>query len=170
MNKRMVFIFFIFILLFISSATIIKKDYYPVNKSELSEAVNKKVIIFYRSTKFRESVVDQVIAKFNEKGINVTVDSVNEFKNYKVDEYDLIIIFTGIYALTPNYSVRNAMKKSDYKDKIIHVYCNYLYGFEVGFMYDKNTKVDTITSASSSKNIEQVVEKIIKISEEKIKN
>lgn len=170
MNKQILLIFSVVILFFIISAAIIKKDYFPTNKSETNEAVNKKVIVFYRSTKFRDSVVDQLINKLNENGITVTVDNVDEFKKYNSDEYGLIIIFTGIYALTPNYPIRNAMKKSGYKDKIIHVYCNYLYGKEVGIMYDKNTKVDTITSASTGNNTEQVVAEIIKMSEEKMKN
>lgn len=173
MNKTKLFVLSIFIILLITCTTIEKKEFSPVSKNEISEienTTNNKVIIFYRSTKFRDDVVEQLITKFNEEGITVVVDNIDKFKKYNSDEYSLIIIFTGIYALTPNYPIRNAMKKSEYKDKIIHVYCNYLYGKDVDFMYDKNTLVDTVTSASTSKNIDKVVEEIIKISKNKIKN
>ena len=173
MNKQIIFLFIFIIIFFISCVTIAKKEYNPLDKSEISDEeanVNQKIVIFYRGTKFRKSIVDQLITHFNKNGIIVLVDHVKEIKNYNTDNYDLIIIFTGMYAFTPNYVVRNYMKKSDNKDKIIHVFCSFLTKLGVNYKHSRFTEVDTITSASIKKNKEQLVEEIIKLSEEKLKN
>ena len=172
MNMRILFVFLFITFFLISCVTVVKKEYNPVNKSVVNDIeiiVDKKVIIFYRGTEFRNSIVEQLITYFNEKGIIVGVDNVKDIKDYNIDEYDLTIIFTGMYAFTPNYTVRNFIKKSDNKDKIIHVFCSFLTKRGVNYKFGKFTKVDTITSASIKKNKEQLVEEIIKLSEEKIK-
>ena len=144
--KRILFLFFII--------NLIVLNIYPV------EDINNKIkiCIIYDKTKYKNQIVNELEMKLNEKEITIYKDLIININKYDPDDYNAIIILSGVFIFTPNPLVTMYIKKHDYKKNIIY-FCSTKYKESSYGFLDQN-KIDTITSASSN-NIKEITHRIL---------
>jgi hypothetical protein len=130
-----------------------------------NEIKNKKIVIIYNQTKFKKQVVPKLEKKLLELNFIVTKDFLNKLYNYNPNDYDVVVIMSGIAAFTPYPVATNYIRKYDYKDNIVYYCAAFTSSLIYGFLEKK--RLDAVTSASKTDNVDMTVnlimEKILKV-------
>jgi uncharacterized protein (UPF0297 family) len=127
----------------------------------------KKIAILYHYTTFRETVIDSLVKQLSTTSL-VTVDNAYRSRDYNPEEYDLIIVFSGIHALIPDAAPRVVIRRFKRKTRVIHVFCTYYSKKGVTVTKGGVGKVDTITAASVDKNISPLTRTLYKVVRDKL--
>jgi menaquinone-dependent protoporphyrinogen IX oxidase len=79
-----------------------------------------KVCILYYDSNFKKELVNRLGQDLNDKRISAYVDTMNNMINYNPDDYDAVILISGVVAGNPLPLTAEYIKKYNYKDNIIY--------------------------------------------------
>jgi len=92
---RKYFLLLILVLIFVFPVSSIFTEVYPVANSKGS------VCILYYETEFKKKLITALIESFNTKEISVTVDTTSNSDQYIPNNYDAVILLSGIEGFKP---------------------------------------------------------------------
>ena len=119
---------------------------------------NVKICIIYDKTKYKVEIINELEKILKEKEVIINKDSIININKYNPDDYNAIIILSGVLIFTANPMVTMYIKKHDYKKNIIY-FCSTKYE-EAAYGFLDQDKIDAITSASSN-NANVIANKIM---------
>ncbi len=164
MKKSIIFILSVFILILSGCETIKKNEYLSINNQ-----YEKKICILYSSTKFRNEIIKRLVDSFKETNILIIVDDIFNAEKYNPQEYNLVVVFSGIHVFFPDLYPGHYLDKYKNEKNIIHVYLTFLTPEGITTKIGNNDNIDTITAASDKKNIEGLVVKLSELIMNKLK-
>lgn len=125
-----------------------KLEPYTIN----NENSEKQILIAAQKTAFKNDVMDEIISKYKNENVYISVIDVRQLPDVSIDQWDKIIIFSAIKMYKFHPGIETFLKGIQAKNKI--------------FMYNTSTStimdydgVDSITSPSI--NQQNVASKII---------
>jgi hypothetical protein len=119
----------------------------------------KSVCIIYYESAFKTEVAKKIEQKLLEENISTVKDKLNNINNYNPDDYDAVIILSGMAAFIPYPQATIYITKHKYRENIIYFCASYIPDAVYGFL-DSN-KIDALTSASKKENIDSTVNMIL---------
>lgn len=152
-------VFMIFFILFLTAVFI--------SAENTASGVNKKILILTNGSKYRKILLQTLSKKLTDLSCNVTKDDMKNQKKYKITDFDAVILLSGVQAGNPFSDTYDFIINNNYSSNIIYFCALSIKDAAWGKKLDKS-KIDAITAASDSKNIQEVTGNIIKKLNEKI--
>lgn len=136
----------------------------PVASETFSvEGAQREVLILSQGTLFKERLRSGLVKELNGAGTTVFVDSIDNHTEYNPNDYDAVVLLSGIEAFRPLPQAPEFINTHDYPGNIVYVSTHYLFAVPYGRLIDKK-KVDAVTSASKpdeQEKVEKTKEEII---------
>jgi hypothetical protein len=128
-----------------------KAKTYEVNNPDL----NKKLLIATEGGDFKETLVTNITDKFKEKSVYIKVTDVSELPETNKDNWNAIVIITGVRFGKMGNGVDGFLSGIDNYDNIIL--------FNTGNMgtFEPNYDIDAISSASTNTDFDKLSEKVL---------
>ena len=105
------------------------------------------VCILASQTDFKQRMIEILLVDLAERDIEVIVDDVTRGQNYAPDDYDAVILLSGVRAFHPLPDAVNYIRNNDYPENTVYFVGYTLTRFPYGLKL-KRRKVDVVTSAS----------------------
>jgi hypothetical protein len=151
------------LLIFLPSSSSLFAENHPAANSRAS------ICILAYDTEFKKNLTAALVKDFNSKGISVTVDSATNGGKNKASDYNAVILLSGAKYGRALPKAVEYIKANNYSANIVYVFTTSTSTSPYGKALDEN-KIDAITSASKSKNVNaldevknQIMEKTMKI-------
>ncbi len=141
-----------------------RQEELPVASETFSvEGAEREVLILSQGTLFKERLRSGLVEELNSTGTSVFVDAIDNHTKYDPEDYDAVILLSGIEAFRPLPEAPEFINTHDYQGNIVYVSTHYLFAVPYGRLIDKK-KVDAVTSASKPDErgkVEKTKEEII---------